>query len=299
MKPTRNQILLAILAVVAALQIGDWVLNTMIQGPLLARRARLDQLQQDIKKRESVLAEARDAGKKIAAWQKQSLPADPEVTRSVYRSWLLTVVKSAKLRNATVDSGSPSSRRAKDRKVIYRSMPFSIRARGALAEFNEFLFVFTKAGYLHQITSMTLNPIGNTGQFDISLAIETLLLPERKGHELNAASSGLPASADFKDYAAIAKNNIFGIGINAADPMQHTMISGITFSNGKPQVWITEQLSDKVTQVDAGAEFDTVALSGRVLEVRDQEVVIESAGDRMLFPIGQPFAAAKLIETTE
>lgn len=47
------------------------------------------------------------------------------------------------------------------------------------------------------------------------------------------------------------------------------------------------------------AEFDTVALSGRVVEVRDQEVVIESAGDRMLFPIGQPFAAAKLIEKSE
>jgi hypothetical protein len=299
MKPTRQQILLGVLALFAVVQAGDWVLNTMIQGPLQARQAKVNQLQEDIKKRESLLAESRDAGKKIVAWQKQSLPGDPEVTRSVYRSWLLGVVKTTKLRNATVDSGSPSSRRAKDRKVIYRSMPFSVRARGSLAQFNEFLFQFTKAGLLHQITSMTLNPISSTGQFDISLAIETLLLPGRIGSDLNTGASDLLASSELKDYAAIAKNNIFGIGIDGADPMQHTMVSGITFSNGEPQVWITEQLLDKVTQVGAGAEFDTVALSGRILEVHDQDVMIEISGERMVFPIGQPFSAATLVVAAE
>jgi len=146
---------------------------------------------------------------------------------------------------------------------------------------------------------MTLNPMGGTGQFDISLGIETLLLPGRKGHDLNSEPSTLLASADFKDYAAIAKDNIFGIGIDSADPMQHTMISGITFSNGKPQVWITEQLINKVTQVGAGGDFDTVAISGRIVEVHDQEVIIETSGERLLFPIGQPFSAAKLIAAGE
>ena len=129
----------------------------------------------------------------------------------------------------------------------------------------------------------------------MSLGIETLLLPGRKSNDLNSGPSTLLASADFKEYAAIAKDNIFGIGIDNADPMQHTMVSGITFSNGKPQVWITEQLLDKVTQVDAGGDFDTVALSGRILEVHDQEVIVETSGERMRFSIGQPFSAAKPI----
>ncbi len=299
MKPTRRQLLLAVLAAIAVIQVGDWVLNTVIQGPLQARRAKTEQLHEDIRKRESVLAESRNAGKQVDAWQKQSMPADPDVTRSVYRSWLLNIVKNTKLRNATVDSGSPATRRAKDKTVLYRSMPFNVRARGSLAQFNEFLFLFSRAGHLHQLTSMTLNPISSTGQFDISLGIETLLLPGRKGNDLNSAPSALLASAEFNDYASIAKNNIFGIGIDAADPMQHTMISGITFSNGNPQVWITEQLLDKVTQVGAGAEFDTVALSGRILEVHDQEVIVETSGERMRFPIGQPFSAARTIVEAE
>lgn len=297
MKPTRRQLLLAILTVIAVIQVGDWILNTMIQGPLEARRTKTDQLRETIKKRESLLAESRNAGHQIDAWQKQSLPADPDVTRSVYRSWLLSIVKNTKLRNATVDSGSPSTRRAKDNTVLYRSMPFSVKVRGSLAQFNEFLFQFSNAGHLHQIASMTLNPVSSTGQFDISLGIETLLLPGRKSNDLSSGRSTLLASANFNEYAAIAKDNIFGI--DNADPMQHTMVSGITFSNGKPQVWITEQLIDKVTQLSAGAEFDTVALSGRILEVRDQEVIIETSGERMLFPIGQPFSAAKTIVEAE
>ena len=295
MKLTRQQLLLAALALVGVVQAGDWVLNTMIQGPLQVRRARTEQLEKDISKRESLLAESRNAGKQIAMWQKQSLPADPEVTRSVYRSWLLTVVKTAKLRNATVESGSPSTRRAKDKTVLYRSMPFSVRCRGSLAEFNELLFKFSNAGYLHQISSLTLNPISSTGQFDISLGIETLLLSERKGDGLNSSPSTLLASPDLKDYEAIVKDNVFGIGIDGSDPMKHTMVTAITFSNGTPQVWITEQLTNKVTKVGIGADFDTVALSGRIMEVREQEVIIESSGERMLFSIGKPFSEARTV----
>ena len=295
MKPNRQQLLLAVLAIIGIVQLGDWVLNTMIQGPLLASRARTEQLQNDISKREKLLAESRNAGKQIDAWLKQSLPANPEVARSIYRSWLLTLVKATKLRNATVDSGSPSSRRAKDGKTLYRSMPFSVRCRGALGEFNAFLYQFSKAGHLHQISSLTLNPVGATGQFDISIGIETLLLNNRKGETLNTAPSQLLALKEFKDYDSIVKDNIFGIGIDNTDPMKHTMISAITYSNGVPLVWISEQLANRTTQVGLNVEFDTVALHGKIVEVRENEAIIEASGERMLCPIGKPFSEATVV----
>ncbi len=290
MKPNRQHLLLGILAIIAVVQVGDWVLNTMIQGPLQLRRGKTEQLQADIKKREATLAETRNAAKQIDSWLKQSLPSDPEVTRSVYRSWLLALIRTTKLRNATVDSGSPSTRKAKDNKVLFRSMPFSVRCRGSLAEFNAFLFQFSSAGQLHQISSMTVNPIGATGQFDISLGIDTLLLVGRKGDTLNSSPSTLLASKEFSHYESIVKDNIFGIGIDNTDPMKHTIVSAITFSNGVPQVWITEQLTSRTIQVGLEVDFDTVALSGRVVEVHDQDVIIETFGERMQFPIGKPFS---------
>ncbi len=299
MKPNRQQVLLAVLAVIAVIRVGDWVLNTLIQGPLQLRRSRTEQLQADIKKREATLAETRNAAKQIDGWMKQSLPADPEVTRSVYRSWLLNLVRTARLRNVTVDSGSPSTRKAKNNKVLLRSMPFSVRCRGSLAEFNTFLFQFSRAGHLHQISSMTLNPIGATGQFDISLGIETLLLEGRKGDSLNKAPSTLLASTDFRHYENIVKDNLFGIGIDNTDPMNYTIVSAITFSDGVPQAWITEQLSNKTIQVALGADFDTVALSGRMVEIHEQDVIVETAGEQMQFLIGKPFSEGTPVASAE
>ncbi len=289
----RQHLLLGLLAVIALVRVGDWVLASMIQGPLQERRARTSQLRKDIEKREALLAQARQAGRQIDAWQKQSLPSDVETARSVYRGWVLSLVRKAKLRNATVDSGSPANRSG-----VYRSLPFSIRVRGTLQQFTEFLYQFSDAPHLHQIASLTLSPLGSTGQFDISIGVETLLLPNTKRDRLNTGSSALLASSRVQDYETVWRNNIFGIGIDHSDPMKHTLVTAITYSNGNAQVWISEQLLDKVTRVGLNESFDTVALSGRIVEVRDQEVVIESSGDRFLLPIGSPFADARLLESS-
>ena len=80
MNISRQHLLLGLLAIIGFLQVGDWVLSSMIQGPLRERRARTNQLNKDIAKRESLLKETRKAGEKITAWQKKSLPAHSENT---------------------------------------------------------------------------------------------------------------------------------------------------------------------------------------------------------------------------
>jgi hypothetical protein len=290
--PSRQQLLLGALALIAVLNMGDWVLNSMIQGPLKERRARTEQLQKDIAKKEKLIAETRNSVKQIAAWKKQSLPSDPEVARTVYRSWLLQLVKSTKLRNAVVDSGSPAARRTKSGELLFRTMSFSVRCRGGLSEFNAFLFELSKAGHLHQVSSLTLNPVGVTGQFDIFVGIDTLLLADRSGDTLNKEPSNLLASPALLDYSAVVKNNIFGVGLNAADPMKHTMITAITFSDGKPQIWIAEELTGRTIRAGLNEPFTTVALTGQIVKANDTTVVIESSGEHFLFSIGKPFSEA-------
>ncbi len=291
MKLNRQKLLLAVLGLIAVVHFGDWILNSMIQQPMQERQARVNQLNKDIRKLETQLSETRKLSENTNRWVKQSLPADPEVARSVYRHWLLSIVRGVRLRNAVVDSGSPSSRRTKSGAVLFRNLPFSVRGRGTLAQFNDLLFQFHRAGHLHQVTAFTLSPISTSGQFDISMNVETLLLPARKGDELNSDASNLPASKSAGDYQLIVKDNIFGVGIDA-DPMQHTIVSAITFSNGVPTVWFTEQLTEKTIQVPLNGEFDTVALSGKVLEANDYDVIIETGGERLLLPIGKPFSEA-------
>ena len=154
---------------------------------------------------------------------------------------------------------------------------------------------FTRAGLLHQITSFNLTPVSGSTIFDVSVSIDTVLLPSRKGAELNTVPGTLPARSTAAEYSAIAAQNIFAIGLNTVDPLKHTYVSAITFSNGQPLVWITEQLSDRVTRTGPGETFSTAAMSGSVVEVRAQDVVVESSGRRLLLTLGSPLSEAKAV----
>lgn len=293
MKLTRQQVLLSLLLVIAAVQVGDWGLNSLIQGPMQERRAKTAQLKKDIRSRQKQLADLRAAGGRVEEWLKQSLPADPETSRTAYRSWLLALLRTSQLADAVVDSGSVGSRRLKNGEVLSRSLPFTLRARGSLTQFNNFLFRFTQAGLLHQITGFSLTPVAGSALFELSISIDTLLLPNRKGNELNPLPGTQPALPNVTDYAAIASKNVFGVGLNTVDPLRHTFVSAITFSNGQPLVWITEELNNRVTRTGPGEAFTTAAMGGTVREIREREVVVETSGRLLLLTLGSAFSEAK------
>ncbi len=292
MKPTRQHILLAFLLLLGLFQLGDYVLNSMIQAPLEKLRSEQEALQEDIEKREKLLSEARVAGKKIELWKKKSLPSDVETARSLYRNWLLEVIREAKLQNATVGSGAPANRYG-----LYRAMPFDVKARGTLLQLTNALFRFYNSDQLHEIKSVRITPVGNSGQFDISLGIEALIIPGSKRKSLNTGKAKWLASADPRDYAIIARDNLFGIGVNNQDPMKLTILSAVTSRNGRPLAWITELITGRVIKVPPQGAFETVALSGRVVQIEQDSAIIESGGQRMKLTIGQSFAQGTVIQS--
>ncbi len=291
MKLTRQQILLGLLGLMGIFQAGDYVLNSMIQGPLENLRNKRESLQEEIQKREKLLSEARLAGKKIELWKKKSLPADIETARSLYRNWLLDLIRNAKLQNATVGSGSPATRYG-----LYRAMPFDLKARGNLLQLTDALFQFYNSDQLHEIKSLRLTPVGNSGQFDISLGIEALIIPKAGRKTLNTATAKLLVSTDPRDYAIIARDNIFGIGVNNQDPMKMTILSAVTIRNGEPLAWITELITGRVVKVGPEATFETVALSGRIVQIEQESAIIETGGRLMKLTIGQSFAQGTIMQ---
>jgi len=283
MKLNRQQLMLIVLAGFGMLSGGDWVLTTMIQGPLDQRTARTRAIEKEIEKREQTLADGRKAGQFLDEWRKQSLPTNTEVARSLYRSWLLERVNAAKLLAPTVDSRSPSNRGP------YRVLPFSLRARGTLDQFVQFLFDFSEAGLLHRVQSLDLNPAGSSGLFDITLSIEALLLPGVEGDELNTEPSDWLVSDSVNDYDVISRRNIFGVGM-AIDPRRHTFVTAITRSNDLPQVWFQVRDSDKTLKLREGDTIDVDDFQGTIAEIFEQDVTIDADGERWLLSVGDSLA---------
>lgn len=288
MNVNRQYILLGALGLMAAVYFGESIVTEAIQAPLQALDDEKESLEEDIEKQRKLIRETRAAKEKIDRWNKRSLPSDTETARSLYRNWLLEIVRASKLRSATVDSGSPARRFG-----LYRAMPFTVQARGTLREITDALFAFSQSGQLHKVISLRLSPVGESGQFNVVMSVEAVMLPGIKRSTLGQGESQTLASTHRPDYDVIARDNIFGIGISKLDPMKETVLSAVTWRNGVPQAWITERIGDRVHKLEPGADFDTTALRGRIVTVDDDSVVIESGEEQLTMTIGQSFAEAR------
>lgn len=284
----RQHLLLGVLGVVGLANAGDWVVNSAIQGPLNEKRARTEALEEAIAKRKAVLKQTRVVGKQISQWQKQSLPSDPELARSLYRSWLHDRVTEAGLVGATVDSGSPANRRG-----LYATVPFSVRGRGTLQQFTQFMFTFSQASHLHRVENITLTP-GAGGAFEVSLSIEALIVAgTKRSDRLSKGQSKLLASPVAEDYAIIATNNLFGIGYR--DPLKQTLLTAVTYRNGKPLVWVTDSGSGGVVKCMPGERVELPGFLGTVVSATDDSAVFDSSGRQISVALGKSFAEAELV----
>lgn len=286
MNERRQQILLALLIVIGVLYMGDWVWREQIDRPLNELRGQHEEMLEDIQKRTKTFKAARSLPKRVETWEKQALPANTETARSLYRNWLLKLIQTAKLRNARVDSGNPMSRSG------FKIMPVNAQARGTLDNITDALFAFENAALLHKIASIRLTPIGDSGQFDLAMSIEAVMMPGIKRRSLNPGTIDRLVSGDRHSYDVIARDNIFGVAVDHRDPMKMTRLTGVVVRNGVPQAWITEEIADRVHKLAAGTDFDTPALSGRVEEVGDDWVIIASGEQLLKLTMGQSFAEA-------
>lgn len=289
MNERRQQLLLAALGVIGALVIGDWVWREKIEAPLNELKGQHAELLEDIEKKTKTFKATKKLPERIDAWKKQALPASTETARSLYRNWLLKTIQTARLRNVRVDSGAPMSRPG------YKIMPVNAQARGTLDAITDALFAFENADLLHKIASIRLTPIGDSGQFDLAISIEAVMMPGVKRRSLNPGQTDRLVSVDRQSYDVIARDNIFGIAVDHRDPMKMTLLTGVVFSNGVPQAWITDQIADSIHKLSAGAEFDTPALSGRVEEVGDDWIIIQSGEDQLKLSVGQSLAEATVV----
>lgn len=282
MSINRKKMLYALLGLVLVAQGGDYLYRHYVEAPRQARATRIDDLVKDVGKKTNDLKRARDAADQLAAWEKQSLPSDPEAARANYRAWLLGLVENAKFRSPNVDSGA-----AVDHKGMFQSLSFSVRGQATLGELTRFLYEFYNGNHLHQIRSLAITPIRNQGLLDLSIAVEALQLPGAENKdELNRGQSERLAFASLGDYRGIVNRDLFGVG-GGLDPVSQTVLTGITATDGQPEAWFDLRADDKVVKLKKGQSLDVGQFQGTVVEIDGSEVVLESDGERWLLSIGE------------
>jgi hypothetical protein len=283
----RKNLMLLVLGVILAFYAGEWLLDKLLTAPLDARNAKTKVLEGDLQKRKAELAKARQAGKKLSDWERQSLPSDTEVARSLYQGWLLELVNHVGLADPNVNSNEPASYKGQ-----FTTLGFSIRGRGTLEQLGKFLFEFYSAGHLHQIQSIVITPLQKTGELDLSITIDALALPgaDRKDR-LSAERSDRLASAKPEDYRSIVQRNLFAVG-GGLDPTDQTYLSAVNYVDGEPEAWFTLRNSDELLKLRKGSRLEIGQFSGKLIEIDDADVILESDGQRWLLTIGDNLTEA-------
>ena len=306
----RQYILVAILGAMLLYFGGEKLWDTLVTKPLGDLNSKIERINREIDKQHDQLARGREQAEELSVWEGQSLPSNSDRARSLYQAWLFELVKHVGLSSPSVDAGEPS-----DRRGLYQSLAFSLRGRGTLDQLTQFLFEFYRAGHLHQIRSLSITPMGKMGELDLSISIDTLILPGAdRADRLSEAVSDRLAFDKLDDYRVIAQRNLFGAG-NAADPADHTYLTAVNYVDGTAEALAEAQTGDKIVKVatagppgaaptEIGSEqtgtlrlhkgdtFRVGQFQGTILEIDGDDVVLDSANQHWLLTVGENLSEA-------
>ncbi len=279
---------------------GDWLPEDALTLPWARSNDLADRMRQRIEERKTELVVTKQIRRAIEA---RSLPSNPDVARSLYRAWLLELVRHVGFSGSNVDSSEPVSRQG-----MYRTLSFSTRGRGTLAQLTKFLFEFYRADHLHQIRTLGITPLGSD-QFDLSISIDAFALPtaDRKD-QLSSGTSDRLASNHLADYDVIVQRNLFGTG-GSPDAANQTYLTSVIYVNDRSVAWFNLRMDGRILKLRKGdslvqttdgirrlhrvGDLDAVQLSraigeiGTVSEIEDGDVIVESAGQHWLPAIGE------------
>jgi hypothetical protein len=284
----RERLLAIVVGALVLAYLGNWMFNSLLQGPLQKRREQADRLRSQIDKKLAQVRRAQQASQKLARWQQQSLPSNLEVAASLYQKWLLEQVSLSGFKTPNVDSGG-----AINRKGIYHVLPFSLRGRATLEQLTRFLYEFYSADHLHQISRINLTPLSKSNELDLALSIEALVLPDAdRADKLSDRRSDRLASNSLADYRSIVERNLFGQGSAGIDPADYAFLTAILTVDGVPQAWFTVRTTGEILKVQPGQSFEIGQFRGAVAAINSPDIIIDADEERWLLTLGEKLSQA-------
>lgn len=196
-------LLVGSVGLILALYLGwNWV-----DGKFRVRRGQIATLEGDISKFKQQVMAGQQATKKLGEFEAQSLPPATDVARSRYQAWLLERLAQAGFVQPEV---KPQSQKAE--KKLFVSQLFIVSGRGTLPQLVDLLHDFYSADYLHRINSLSIKPLKDSKDLDITLNVDAVsLLAAPSADELHNRRSNrlaLPTKDEYLD--AIVGRNLFG-----------------------------------------------------------------------------------------
>ena len=303
----RERILLfAVLGIVGAYGMFVIVQRAFL-GPLETQAAQIRSLNSELNGKRKQMAEAKKASDQLAEWEKISLPGDVDKAQSMYRAYLLDLIRECRFEESNVNPDKIQ----KDKSGYFRTIPFTIRGKVTVEHLTDFMYRFYQPNMLHQIRNLTVNADPKSKNLSVVITVAALSLdkaPDRsrlipEGED----KRGLLLAGDPREkFQLISKKNIFEPFRPPAAPptapkepqideAEHTRLTACTQSSDEPEAWIFNRIKYVNTVLRAGDEFDIAGVKGKLVSVGSSGIVIERDSKEWTLKLGKTLKDLKEI----
>ena len=227
-----------------------------------------------------------------------SLPSNNDVAQSAYQNWLLAQAKDSGLREVKIDQGSVSPF-----KDFYKKYTMTLNGKASLPQLATFLERFQRTDHLQLIRSVSIRPLKESQEMDVSIKVESLALKQAKAATtltMNDKSDALPKETAKTMGQTIINRALFSAYVPPRPPgsgdlppppkppsFEHApycYVTAVVEVDGKLQAWFDVRTEAKKYQLYEGQMFLLGGtLSCQVKKIDFDRVVIEA--DRQLFTI--------------
>lgn len=271
----------------------DYLYRNWIELPKQQLTAQLDDLNTNLNASKSEQLVAQKQGNRLEALAARALPEDPQLARSLYQQWLLNLIETNELTSASVDAAQPvrleirSRTKKGKRQLVGHRINYSLRGQATLAKLASFLNDFRKAGHLHKIRAITLNPIGNEGRLDADLTIEVLCLEASANKkELGIWEIVDDATVSPSTYDHLVRRNLFARGF--AKALFDVELKAITSNrDGIAQAWFRVDGRGTTKTISAGNQIPVALHDIVVVEVLTNKVLVRINEESLWIKLGQ------------
>lgn len=255
---------------------------------------------------ERTLSEARTAElrgqrarKQVNEWRGLSLPTNRDVAESLYQDWLRTQLTGAGMTVTQIADKSGSARNPQ-----FGEVAIEVRADGALPQLTDFLHRFYSGPHLHRISNATITAADGGQKLSITMTAAALILPDAKRTDKLAEGDPRPIEG-VKSLDEIRQRlvdrNLFVAhkpksGEVAADSnAAETEFSSTVYGENGWQSWVRHKTSGQVSRFNEGDAIDIGSLKGKVVEIENRRMVIETDKGRVELRAGQNFSQTTLL----
>lgn len=264
------------------------------------------QAESDLQAAKRSLSTAKRAQRKLRSLRQRSLPANPDIARSLYQDWLRQVASDAGIKEASVVDKT-NDRSFSGAEEQQRELNFELTGNASLEQVVKFLHDFYRADHLQRISRANLKPVEGQNDLKLALAIDALILPSVAREDRLAEDAQAELAMSLEDYKTrLDARNLFAPfkpkveakprvaktkDSGEDEEAKQSKFTGVTYGNGWTMA-VRHEKSGDLSYYQVGDPLEIGRIRGRIIDLDGRRVIYRTREGEFELRLGEVFSDA-------